>query len=83
MDLLGSDNARIEPGEVVLDVGAGDGLIAFGALDRIGSSGRVIASDVSGDLVSHTRSLAAELGVKDRMSVLQAAAEDLAGIADA
>jgi ubiquinone/menaquinone biosynthesis C-methylase UbiE len=77
------DNARIEHGDIVLDVGAGDGLIAFGALDRVGADGRVIASDVSQDLVSHTRSLAAKLGVEGRMSFVQAAAEDLAAIADA
>jgi arsenite methyltransferase len=67
----------------VLDVGSGDGLIAFGALDRVGEHGRVIVSDVSEDLVSHTRSLATELGVEGRMSFIRAAAEDLSAIADA
>jgi arsenite methyltransferase len=76
------DNARIVPGEIVLDVGAGDGLIAFGALDRVGVEGRVIVSDVSDDLLSHTRSLAIELGVEGRMSFVRAAAEDLSTIAD-
>jgi arsenite methyltransferase len=76
------DNARIEPGDIVLDVGAGDGLIAFGALDRVGTGGRVIASDVSKDLVSHTQSLAAERGVGGKMSFVQAAAQDLRVIAD-
>jgi arsenite methyltransferase len=28
------DKARLRPGDTLLDVGAGDGLIAFGALDR-------------------------------------------------
>jgi ubiquinone/menaquinone biosynthesis C-methylase UbiE len=77
------DNAEIVPGEIVLDVGAGDGLIAFGALDRAGEEGRVIVSDVSGDLLSHTRSLATELGVEGRMSFVRAAAEDLSAITDA
>ncbi len=76
------DNARIAPGDIVLDVGAGDGLIAFGALDRVGSNGHVILSDVSDDLVSHARSVAAELGAGDRMSFVRAAAEDLAPISD-
>jgi ubiquinone/menaquinone biosynthesis C-methylase UbiE len=77
------DNAQIVPGEIVLDVGAGGGLIAFGALDRVGEQGRVIVSDTSDDLLSHARSLAAELGVEGRMSFVRAAAEDLFGIADA
>ncbi len=77
------DNARIVPGDIVLDVGAGDGLIAFGALDRVGADGHVIVSDVSGDLVSHARSLAIKLGVEDRMSFFQAPAEDLSAISDA
>jgi arsenite methyltransferase len=77
------DNARIAPGDVVLDVGAGDGLIAFGALDRVGPDGHIILSDVSKDLVRHARSIASDLGVEGRMSFVEAAVEDLAAVSDA
>ena len=76
------DNARIRVGETLLDVGAGDGLIAFGALDRVGPEGRVIASDISPQLVDRTRRLAEELGAAEQMSFVQARAEDLSPIAD-
>ena len=33
------DRARLSPGQTLLDVGTGDGLIAFGALERLGPSG--------------------------------------------
>src|SRR5687767_15672372 len=36
------ENAAVRADDVVLDAGAGDGLIAFGALARLGPSGRVI-----------------------------------------
>jgi ubiquinone/menaquinone biosynthesis C-methylase UbiE len=71
------DNARLRPGEKALDVGAGDGLIAFVALDRVAPAGTVIASDVSRDLVEHSRSIAVHLGVTDRMDFVVARAEDL------
>jgi arsenite methyltransferase len=35
------DNSDVCPGEVLLDVGCGDGLIAFAALERVGPGGRV------------------------------------------
>ena len=35
------DKARLRPGDTVLDVGTGDGLIAFGALERLGPEGVV------------------------------------------
>jgi arsenite methyltransferase len=77
------DNARVAPGDVVLDVGAGDGLIAFGALQRAGEAGRVIFSDISQHLLDHTRAVAEDLGVVDRCEFVLARAEDLTPIADA
>jgi arsenite methyltransferase len=47
-------------GAVLLDVGAGDGLIGFGALDRVGPTGRVIFSDISRPLLDHCQALAAD-----------------------
>jgi arsenite methyltransferase len=76
------DNARIRSGETFLDVGAGDGLIAFEAVGRVGPDGRVIASDISAELVARTREIAEELGVAEQMSFVQASAEDLASVSD-
>lgn len=75
------DNARLEDGDIVLDVGCGDGLIGFGALDRVGPRGRVIFSDVSVDLLDHCRQLADAAGVAERSTFVQAAAQDLSVIA--
>src|SRR5215470_11303822 len=76
------DRGRVEKGEVVLDVGAGDGLIAFGALDRVGPTGHVIFSDVSPDLLQHCRSLAVELNLANRCSFVECPAQNLTSIAD-
>jgi ubiquinone/menaquinone biosynthesis C-methylase UbiE len=77
------DNARVRPGETVLDVGCGDGLIAFGALDRVGPTGRVIFSDVSQELLDRCAELAREMGRAGQCAFVRAAADDLAPIADA
>ena len=74
------DGARIQPGEHLLDVGSGDGLIAFGALDLVGPEGAVTVSDVSADLVEHSRWVGDKLGVGSRMSFAVANAEDLGPI---
>ena len=76
------DKAQLKPGDTLLDVGAGDGLIAFGALDRLGPPGHVIFSDVSQDLLDHYREAAAAEGLLDRCSFVQVPADALAAIAD-
>jgi ubiquinone/menaquinone biosynthesis C-methylase UbiE len=76
------DRARLAPGDTLLDVGCGDGLVAFGALDRLGPSGHVIFSDISPDLLDHCRTAAAAEGVLDRCTFVQSPADSLAGIAD-
>src|SRR6266536_2169614 len=53
------DGAQLREGETLLDVGCGEGLIAFGALER--GAGTVILSDVSSDLLGFCREAASEL----------------------
>src|SRR5919106_2801029 len=74
------DQASLVAGEVLLDVGCGDGLIAFGALER--GAGRVIFSDVSEDLLEESKRLAAELDVADRCRFVVAAGDDLSALDD-
>jgi arsenite methyltransferase len=71
------------PGETLLDVGTGDGLIAFGALDRVGQEGRVIFSDVSADLLEHCRARAGAAGQDGRCEFVLASADRLTGVPDA
>jgi ubiquinone/menaquinone biosynthesis C-methylase UbiE len=74
-------HVTLTQGETVLDIGCGDGLIAFGALDRVGEEGLVIFSDISQDLLDHCRTLAHQLQVLDRCRFVCASADDLAAIA--
>jgi arsenite methyltransferase len=75
------DLARLAEGETVLDVGCGEGLIGFGALER--GAGTVIFSDISTDLLEFCRRAAVDLGVLERCRFIQASADDLAAISDA
>jgi len=77
------DKARLLPDDTLLDVGAGDGLIAFGALERLGPLGHVIFSDISQDLLDHCRVTATAEGLLDRCSFIRASADHLAGVPDA
>jgi ubiquinone/menaquinone biosynthesis C-methylase UbiE len=69
-------------GRVLVDVGCGDGLIAFGALEKY-PAGKVIFADISQDLIDHARSLAEEMRVSHRCEFLRTPAEDLSAVADA
>jgi ubiquinone/menaquinone biosynthesis C-methylase UbiE len=74
------DQASLAAGDTLLDVGCGDGLIAFGALER--GAANVIFSDISEDLLAESERLARGLGVTDRCRFVVAAADDLSAIAD-
>jgi arsenite methyltransferase len=66
--------ARIAPGDLVLDIGCGEGLIGFGALDEVGEGGRVIFSDVSEDVLNVCRAIA---DGDPRCEFVRASADDL------
>jgi ubiquinone/menaquinone biosynthesis C-methylase UbiE len=62
--------------EVLLDVGCGDGLIAFAALEQFKQC-RVIFSDISQDLLRHVENLAQEMKVHERCQFHCVSADDL------
>jgi ubiquinone/menaquinone biosynthesis C-methylase UbiE len=67
---------------ILADVGAGDGLMAFGAFERIGPSLRAVLTDVSAPLLRRAEQGAVERGLRDRCTFLQTPAEQLEGVAD-
>jgi arsenite methyltransferase len=73
------EHARLKDGDVLLDVGTGDGLVAFGAVPFVGS-GHVIFSDVSADLLDACRTAADALDVADRARFIQASADNLSPV---
>jgi len=70
-------NTKLAEGETLLDVGCGDGLIAFGALSLLGKHGKVIFSDVSQDLLDHCQALAEQMGALDCCQFVRASADEL------
>jgi ubiquinone/menaquinone biosynthesis C-methylase UbiE len=72
------DRSGLTEGESVLDVGCGEGLIGFGALER--GAGSVIFSDISEDLLSLCRQTAESLGVLERCQFVVTSADDLSGV---
>jgi arsenite methyltransferase len=73
------DRAGLQAGDGLLDVGCGNGLIGFGALER---GANVVFSDISDELLIDCRELAADAGVLDRCRFVNAPADDLRRIGD-
>ena len=72
------DNAELRAGETLLDVGCGNGLVAFGALER--GAGRVVFADVSPPLLDESRAIASDVGLVERCEFVEAPADDLSAI---
>jgi SAM-dependent methyltransferase len=77
------DGAQLATGMTLLDVGAGEGLVAFRAIDRIGPSLRVMLTDVSAPMLRHAESVAVQRNVRAQCTFIECTAENLSGIADA
>lgn len=77
------EGARLTEGETLADIGSGEGLVAFRAIERIGPTLRVCLTDVSEPLLRHAEALASERGVRGQCTFLRCAADRLEGMADA
>ncbi len=74
------DRAGVRPGDTVLDVGTGQGLLGIGALVRNAPDGRVIFSDISEPLLADCRAAAEQASALKRSSFVVASATDLSTI---
>lgn len=75
------ENVHLAEGMTLLDVGCGDGLVAFGALAKY-PVGKVIFSDISQDLLDVCRQIAADSDTLERCEFVCASVEDLSALAD-
>jgi ubiquinone/menaquinone biosynthesis C-methylase UbiE len=55
--------AALQPGERVLDIACGTGLVTFRAADLVGATGRVVATDISQKMVDATAAAAERRGL--------------------
>jgi ubiquinone/menaquinone biosynthesis C-methylase UbiE len=72
-------HANLGENETLLDVGCGDGLIAFSAFEK-SNTVKVIFSDISQDLLNHAQAIAQKMDVLDRCRFICAPAENLSAI---
>jgi ubiquinone/menaquinone biosynthesis C-methylase UbiE len=77
------DQAKLEPGMTLVDIGTGEGAVAFRAIERVGPSLRVILTDISAPLLQRARARAIELGVLDQCTFIACGADKLSAIENA
>ena len=56
------EQVRLAPGEAVLDVACGTGLVTLAAAAAVGPGGRVLGTDISGVMIERARQAAADAG---------------------
>ena len=69
--------ARLQPGQVVLDVGSGGGIDTILAARRVGPQGHAIGLDVLEEMCERSRGHAAQAGVEDWTEFRQGEMEDI------
>lgn len=74
--------ANLQPGQTVLDAGAGTGFATLAIAGRVGPSGRVVAIDLSAGMLAEARAAVVAAGVAN-VEILQADAANLERFAPA
>jgi arsenite methyltransferase len=77
------DAAQLRAGMTLADVGAGEGVIAFRAIDRIGPSLQCVLTDVSRPMLRYAEAAALSRKVQDQCTFHECSADSLAALSDA
>ena len=77
------DALELRDGTTLLDIGTGEGVVAFRAIERIGPSLSAILTDISAPLLQHAEQSAIALRVRDQCRFLLCGADELGALAAA
>ncbi|GLR68909.1 hypothetical protein GCM10010909_35910 [Acidocella aquatica] len=77
------DGAALAAGMVMADIGSGEGVVAWRAIERCGPGLRVILTDISAPLLRYARGQAQVLGVAAQCRFVECGAERLEGLESA
>lgn len=77
------DAARLAAGMTLVDVGAGEGLVAFRAIDRVGPELNVILTDISAPMLRYAEAVAVERDCRAQCTFVECSAERLEGVGEA
>lgn len=77
------DAAQLRPGMTLADVGAGEGVLAFRSIDRIGPSLRCVLTDVSRPMLRYAEAAAMRRKVQDQCTFHECGADNLGALSDA
>jgi arsenite methyltransferase len=76
------DGAGLFPDMRLVDIGTGEGVVGFRAIERLGKNIRVTFTDISAPLLRHTELLAKQRNTAEQCTFLRCSAENLSAIAD-
>ncbi|MEO8484237.1 MAG: methyltransferase domain-containing protein [Acidobacteriota bacterium] len=71
------DEAALQPGERVLDIGTGSGIVAIEAAGRLGANGRIVGVDLSRQMLTQAARHARSAPGHDRIALAETDAEHL------
>lgn len=77
------DGAQLRPGQRLVDVGCGEGVVGLAAIERLGPALSVVFTDVSAPLLELACRTAQQRGVDAQCRFVECAADDLSGLGDA